>query len=411
MKKIWIINHYAVPPSLGINVRQFYFARELKEHYRIKIISSGRIHNSNINMNQNGENKVIKSYDGVKFYFLKNINENTTLKRILNILQFAKKILFYKEIDDELPDVIYCSSGDIFAAAAALCLAKKKKIPCIMEIRDLWPLSIVEYSSKLTDNNIIVKILYQLEKWCYKTADALIFTMPGGGEYIKNKGWDDIIDSKKIFNINNGIDLKEFKENSKLGWYDEDLDSDKFKVVYTGSIRKANRILELVKAATYLKENKDIIFLIYGAGNYVNELETFIKENNLENVKYKGVIEKKRVPYILKKSNLNVFYLMDNRVWNYGLSLNKMFEYFASGKPILINGETPYNLINENKLGVMKKMNPKEFAEKILEIKDYDEARLLRIKENNIKVIKDYTWERLSRKLINVIDFAIHKGE
>ena len=89
-------------------------------------------------------------------------------------------------------------------------LSKIKGVKSIVEVRDLWPLSIVEYSNKWTNEKLIIRILYRIEKWMYQYCDALIFTMPGGVQYIKDKGWDDKINLDKVFNINNGVDIEEF---------------------------------------------------------------------------------------------------------------------------------------------------------------------------------------------------------
>ena len=51
--------------------------------------------------------------------------------------------LFFKK---EKPDVIYTSSPDLFVAFFALVFGRKKKIPVVVEVRDLWPESIVEYN-------------------------------------------------------------------------------------------------------------------------------------------------------------------------------------------------------------------------------------------------------------------------
>ena len=147
-----------------------------------------------------------------------------------------------------------------------------------MEVRDLWPESIVEYN-KISRKNPIIQILYQLEKWIYKKADQLIFTMEGGKEYIRDKGWDKVVDLKKVNHVNNGVDLEEFEENyKKYQINDSDLMNDStFKVVYVGSIRQVNNLGTLVDAAKYLKDDKSIQILIYGDGTEKKKLEKNVR--------------------------------------------------------------------------------------------------------------------------------------
>lgn len=94
------------------------------------------------------------------------------------------------------------------------------------EVRDLWPESLVEVGI-IKRNSLIAKILYLGEKWIYKRADKLIFTMPGGLNYIQDREWDEI-QIKKIININNGVDLDEYIANEEnVLVEDKDLDEDR----------------------------------------------------------------------------------------------------------------------------------------------------------------------------------------
>ena len=126
--------------------------------------------------------------DGIEYTFVKSRDyRGNGLQRILNMVELPFQMwktmkLFFKK---EKPDVIYTSSPDLFVAFFALVFGRKKKIPVVVEVRDLWPESIVEYNG-MSRKNPIIQILYQLEKWIYKKADRLIFTMPGGKEYIKD---------------------------------------------------------------------------------------------------------------------------------------------------------------------------------------------------------------------------------
>ena len=83
----------------------------------------------------------------------------------------------------------------------------------IVEIRDLWPESIVAYKI-LNKENIIVKFLYFFEKWLYSKADRIVFTMEGGKEYIKDRKLNlnkrNKVNLDKVYHINNGISLNVF---------------------------------------------------------------------------------------------------------------------------------------------------------------------------------------------------------
>ena len=287
-KTVWIINHYALTPAQGGLCRHFYFAKELmKRGYTVRIFSSSAIHNTSINMIEKSDKSFFKDveYEGVIYTYLKSsAYKGNGLSRIKNMLGFAfdiKKI--WKRYSWENPEVIYTSTPDLFTAWKAEKFAKKHKLPCVVEIRDLWPLSIVEYKG-LSERNLAIRVLYALERKIYRRADALVFTMEGGQEYIADKGWKGI-DSDKVFNINNGLDVELQKVQRKECILDDnDLQDDCFKVIYAGSVRTVNSVDLLVKAAEKLKHNDGLKFLIYGDGDKKEELENYCKDNSLFNV-------------------------------------------------------------------------------------------------------------------------------
>ena len=134
-------------------------------------------------------------------------------------------------------------------------MAKFWNIPCIVEIRDLWPESIVAYGI-LSENNVLSKLMYKGEKWIYQKADSIIMTWEGGYDYIKNKGWFNKVNKDKIHHISNGVVLNSFYNNSEnYKITDNDLNNKSLKTfVYTGSIRKVNNLELLVKAAKIIQE-------------------------------------------------------------------------------------------------------------------------------------------------------------
>lgn len=190
---IWIVNHYAIPPSMGGLVRHYYFSKYLQEKgHTVKIFTSSKIHNTDINIIKDKSLYKEKMEDGVQYTYVRSRDyKGNGLDRIWNMIDLPFKMwktmkVFYKQ---KRPDVIYTSSPDLFVAFFALLFGKRHKISVVVEIRDLWPESIVEYNG-MSRKNPIIQILYQLEKWIYKQANQLVFTMEGGKEYIVDKGWN-----------------------------------------------------------------------------------------------------------------------------------------------------------------------------------------------------------------------------
>lgn len=416
-KTIWIINHYALTPAQGGLNRHFFFARELqKRGYNVRIFTSSAIHNTDINMISKNEGCFFKDvdYEGVHYTYLKSSGyKGNGISRIKNMLGFAfiiKKI--WKKYKSEKPDVIYTSSPDLFTAWQSVKFAKKHKMPVIVEVRDLWPLSIVEYKG-FSNNNPAIKVLYEMEKRIYKRANALIFTMAGGKDYIADKKWNKKVDTNKIFNVNNGIDIAEQeKQKSEFVLEDSDLNDDIFKVVYAGSIRTANSVDLLVKSAKKLKDYP-VKFLIYGDGDNRAELENYCADNELNNVKFKGKVDKKYIPNICSKASVNVLTYKNAGTWKYGGSQNKMFDYMNSGRPIVTNIKMGYSLLQKYDCGLeLDNNNEEELSAAILQIYNLPEEEYAKMCQNAKNAAKDFDYEILTNKLEEVINYAIehYKG-
>lgn len=420
-KQIWIWNHYAGRMFFAKGGRHYWFAKYLsKLGYKVTVFCASSLHDSEKNV-IDGETLYIEKEDpeyNIRFIFVKTRNySGNGLDRVFNMIDFYKNILKVasKYIKREgRVDAILASSVHPLTLVAGIRFAKKQNLPCICEVRDLWPKSIVAYSNRFTERNILIKLLYKGEYWIYKKADALIFTMEGGADYLKAKGWLQSIGEKKVFYINNGVDLEAFEENrSRFKINDKDLEDDsKFKIVYTGSIRKVNNVGFLLECAKELQNRKNdkVKFVIYGGGNELESLKQKVKKLQLHNILFKGRVDKQYVPDILSKSDLNVI-TADKTVEMvscYGMSPNKLFEYLASGKPILCSfSEGRYSIIEKNCVGIAKPItNPKEYCDIIDEISNYPRDRYLKMCSNSRKTVEKYSFKKLTDDLVEVIKFA-----
>ena len=294
---------------------------------------------------------------------------------------------------------------------AGIKIAKKISIPCICEVRDLWPESLIEVGI-LRKDSFLAKVLYKGEAWIYKKADRLIFTMPGGKDYLKERGLDKKIDLRNVYNINNGIDMNDYRRGeTKETFEDADLNDDScFKVMYTGSIRRVNCVGDLVDAVFICdqKSDKKIKFIIYGDGDERSGLEEKAKQLRLENIVFKGRVEKKYIPFILSKGDLNVVTGKDSNLGHYGVSWNKLFEYMASGKPIIANYNIQrYNLVDEYEFGEAQRYNDNSmFADAILKMANLEAERYDELCRNARRAALDFDYENLTYRLEMILEEA-----
>lgn len=417
-KNIWIMNHYAHGTFFSKGGRHYSFAKNLlKNGYQPTIFcASTRHNNTSIVEVDKGSNSTIKKTDGIPYVFVKTSQyKNNGFTRVKNMVGFYRNLFpstkDYAKLHGK-PDVILASSVHPLTLLAGIKIAKKFGVPCICEVRDLWPEAIFAFD-KAKEKTSIGKILIFGERWIYEKADALIFTKEGDTDYIKEKKWDvqqgGKVNLEKAHYINNGVDISLFnnsvKENTLV---DEDLESKKFNVVYTGAIRPVNNIDKIIDTAFLMKENKDIQILIYGDGIQREKIERRVKNEELTNVKIKGYVKKQYIPYILSKSSINILnYSQSQYNWERGNSSNKLFEYMASGKPIISTVKMGYSILEKYECGIeIENSSPQELAEAILEIKNMCKEKYKQLGENGRKGVKEFDFEVLSKKLINVIEIT-----
>ena len=186
---------------------------------------------------------------------------------------------------------------------------------------------------------------------------------------------------------------------------DSDLDnSNIIKVVYTGSIRHVNNLGLLLDAAKMIS-NPNVKILIWGNGDEVDLIKQRIIDEKLFNVIYKGSVKKEYVPSIICRADINIMHNQDVPLCKYGLSLNKMFEYAAAGKPVLVDFGTADNPLIKFKAGVRTEDNlPKSVAKGIEIITNMTISEIQLMKQGANLCAAEYDFKTLSNHLIDLIE-------
>jgi glycosyltransferase involved in cell wall biosynthesis len=410
--RIWLINHYAVPTKYYPLARPATFAKYLmRAGHEVTIFAASSVHNSSINLITDGSLYKEDIADGVHYVYVRDIGyEGNGVRRIVNMLLFPPRLgrvcgHFAK------PDVILAVSATPMACMKGLKLARKYGCKGIAEIADLWPESFVAYG--LTHKtSLSLKLMYAYEKKLYVRADAIVFTMEGGRDYVIGKGWGSdvggLVDLSKIHHINNGVDLEAFDyDREHNAFADPDLDDPgTFKVVYAGAIRQVNDLSILVDTVEKLMRQgkQNIRLLLFGDGDDKAALERDAEARGLANIVFKGKVPKQKVPYILSKADLCLLHWKPTPIAKFGMSMNKQFDYFASGKPVLANAKTAYDLIERYGAGVSEDLvDAGAYAEAIIRFADMEPGKRQKYGENARKAAQDYDFAKLTEKLMQVM--------
>lgn len=418
--KVWLMNHYATSAVRDRAGRHYWFAKELKKRgYDVSIFCASTFLDNLDEIDTGGKKLAVKRDSGVTSVYVKTVpNAGNGVDRIRNMCGFYRNLkpaVSAYAAEYGRPDVIVASSVHPLTMVAGIQIAKRWKIPCICEIRDLWPEAIFCFG-KAKEKSVFGKVLIAGEHWIYRNADALIFTKEGDMDYLKEKKWTTEqggdIDLDKCYYINNGVDIKDYTRRiRKEKIEDEDLCNGKFHVIYAGVIRPVNNVGKLLDCAKILKKRgyDDIQILIYGNGSEYESLCDRVLDERIENVKMKGFVERRFIPYILSKSSVNVLnYSQSQYNWSRGNSSNKLFEYMASGKPVLSTVRMGYSIIEKYQCGIeLGSDDPKELADAIIRFYEMPTDEYDRMAVCAGKGAEDFDFKELTDKLEAVIESVI----
>lgn len=411
-KNIWILNHYAKTPDMSGGTRHYDLGKELAEKgYNVTIFASGFDNNKKKYIKIKPEEKSkIEEYNGIKLVWINTIPYyKNDWKRILNMLSYIVRVLaISKKIEN--PDIIIGSSVHPFAVIAAWWLARRYKARFIFEVRDLWPQTPVDMGI-IKANSVMARLLYAWEKFMYKRAEKIITLLPNAKDYITNLG----IDSEKVIWIPNGVNLNNY--NNNYNNYDDSLkntkiyneikrNENKFKIIYAGAHGIPNGLDVIIDAISLIdKRESGIHFIFIGEGTEKPRLIEKSKMLELKNIGFYDSIPKYFVPSVLALAESLIVSIPNFKIYQYGVSLNKLFDYFASGKPVIMIGNPKNNIVRDANAGLtVEAENPAALAEAIIKIKNMTPEERKSLGENGRKYVeKYYSTKVLVNKLESIL--------
>ncbi len=353
---IWIFNQYAHPPDLPGGTRHYDLGRELvRRGHKVVIFATSFHHHLRRETRLNpGEYWKIENVNGVNFIWIRTPPYQRNDKwRVWNMTVFMFRAWWLgRKIPDLVPeigkpDVIIGSSPPLLTPLAAYWIAKRYRIKFVMEVRDLWPQTIIDMGG-LSVHHPITKTLQFLERFLYRRAERIITLLPFAHEYITACGFP----QEKIVWIPNGVDLSRFEDFVAAA----SPKSEKvFKVMYLGAHGQANALDVLIQTAKVIQDRgySGIRFILVGDGPEKPKLMALAKDLGLRNVEFREPVPKSEVTKVLQEADVFLFNLEKVEVFRYGISPNKLFDYMAAGKPIISSVRTLSNPVEVTRCGLV----------------------------------------------------------
>ena len=299
------------------------------------------------------------------------------VRNYLSFVYHANKRV--KTIKEDFDMIYVFEVSPITVALPAIKLKKKKNIPVIMNVQDLWPENITAVTG--INNKIIIGMIDILVNYIYKHCDKILTASPSFVDKIKDR----VKDKEKVVYWPQYSVVSASEDDEQL------FDSSKFNITFTGNIGVAQGIDIAIETARILKDTR-LHWNFIGEGRDKARLEELCKKYELEkNVTFHGFKEEKYIPKYLNSSDAALLILKPNPVFEMTIPA-KLQTYLACGAPILgcVSGEGK-KIILDSECGIVSDdISVDGLVSVCQRMLEFDDEQMKLFKSNSLKYGKKY---------------------
>ncbi len=350
---IVIFAHFAGSPEHGMVFGHYYLGREWTQRgHEVTIVAASFAHTRFRQPPQTGTVEV-EMIHGIRYIWLPvpSYDPKSVLGRVKNIIRFTMQCHLCR-LPLRQADIVICSSHHPFPIFAARRYAGKFHGRLVFEVRDLWPLTLIELGGAHRFNPFIALMQYA-ETYAYKHADKVVSVLPMAKEYMESKG----MSPEKFVYIPNGATLDGGKNSEPLPVsHRQQLNQlrreDKFIIGYVGKIGLANALHVFIEALA-LGHDKQIVFVMLGAGACAGELmDQAARLNIAERVFILAPVNKNQVGSFLDYVDVAYIGLLKKSIFRFGVSPTKLNDFMLAAKPVISAIDAPPDIIRESAAGI-----------------------------------------------------------
>lgn len=254
------------------------------------------------------------------------------VKRTLNYVSFMLACIFVVPRTPKC-DIVISTSPQFFNGLAGFFVSRLKSAPWVLEIRDLWPESILAVGA--IKNDAVIRLLRWLESFAYRRSNHIVPVTDAFRRHMLEMG----IAPEKITVIKNGASLDFYDHTHSDGGLRNELGlQGKFIAAYFGTHGMAHHLETVLEAADLLRTNDRIVFVLVGDGAERARLEQQLASTKLQNVLMLGQQPKAKMPALWAMCDVSLVLLRRTDLFKTVIP-SKIFEAMAMAKPIIIGVE------------------------------------------------------------------------
>ncbi len=406
--RILFLSHYFPPEVNAPASRTFEHCRQwVKDGHRVTVVTCVPNHPAGQIFpgyrNRLWQTEMREGIEVVRLWTYVTANEGF-LRRSANYVLF---MLMAVAAAPFLPkcDVVLTTSPQFFNGLAGYFVGKLKRVPWILEIRDLWPESILALGA--IKNRTLIRVLEYLERFAYRKAQRIVVVTDAFKRHIEKLG----IPPGKIVVIKNGVDLALFQVQARDDALAAELGlAGKFVASYVGTHGMAHGLETILDAAALLQQDDGIRILMVGDGAGKKQLTEQRDRLGLRNVILLDQQDRSRMPGIWSISDACLVVLKNLPLFRTVIP-SKIFEIMAMQKPILlaVEGESK-DIVVAAQAGVcVPPENARAMADAIREMKSRPELAQACGRKGHAYVSKNHDRIGLARYYANVIEETVSR--
>lgn len=230
-------------------------------------------------------------------------------------------------------DVVVATSPQILTGLAGLVLARLRRVPFVLEVRDLWPDGVVA-TGALRAGHPIVRALEFIERRLYRGAAGIVSVTDSFVDHFVARG----VPRERVAIVKNGIDASLFDPatppsplRSLLG-----IPADALVLLYCGNIGLPQGVGLLARVAAIAPPRLNLHVVIVGSG--VEQAAVAAEITTLgvgDRVHMLPAIPRRDVPALIAAADVSAVMLRDHPSYDKYLP-SKIFEAMAMQSPILL---------------------------------------------------------------------------
>src|ERR1700722_11692408 len=327
---IWLLHPFAGGPAgLGRHWRPFWLTDAWTRMGHRPLVVTAKFHHLHQRSQTAGPHRI----GNVDYWFLETPRYGDgSVGRLWNNLSFGPRFrLNATRISEQFgkPDLIIASTPHLFFVSAARQAARRFNAKFWVEVRDLWPESIVALGLAPAGHPLM-KVIGWKEQQAYRDADRVICLLAGAEPHMNSRG----LAAGRFVWIPNGVSDQEIHSALEprnishpiIERINRIREQGKRVVLYAGAMGPPNAMDVVVDAAsTLVTTNPEIHFVLIGSG--ISRAQLQHRAANLPNVEFHDEVERPVVHAILRASDCAVVSFHKNALYDHGISPNKLFDY------------------------------------------------------------------------------------